>query len=105
MPKSSKIELGDFRENKYFPTVEINPGWDAPEKYVATVYYRDLDLETLEEKKVEVVRIENKAHGFCHMDRLFEEGEQKKRKEMDVYEAWKHLQEKWRKYARRYENK
>ena len=72
---------------------------------MATVYYRELRVETLEEEKVEIARIENKAHGFCHMDQLFKQGEPKKEMDLDIYQAWQHLEDNWEKYARRHKNK
>jgi hypothetical protein len=105
MSKSAKIDLGEFKDENYFLYVEAEPDWNNPEKFVATVYYRKLNPETMEEEKIEVVRIENKAHGFCHMDKLFEKGEPKEEKDMTLYEAWQHLEQKWEKYARRYQNK
>ncbi|MFB6100885.1 MAG: hypothetical protein ABEK16_06480 [Candidatus Nanohalobium sp.] len=104
MPKSSKIELGSLEGDKYFLFVEVNPSWDDPEKFVATVYYRELNPETLKEEKTEIARIENKAHGSCHMDQLFRQGEPKKEMDVDVYQAWQHLEDNWKKYARRYKD-
>lgn len=102
MPKSARIDLGTLDGTTYFLYVETRPGWNKSEKFVATVYYRKLDPETLEEEKLEVVRIDNMSHGFCHIDKLYKEDRPREKVDMTVYEAWDYLEENWKTFARKY---
>jgi len=105
MPETAKYDLGELEGIKYTLFVQVNPSWDNPEKFVATIFYRKFEPKQLAETKIEVVRIDNKAHGTVHMDKLYEKGEPKEKLEMDFYEAWTHLKQNWQKYANRFQNK
>jgi len=116
-------ELGWMYDRQYFIYVEVTPSWNDPEKFVVTAFYIKTDPETLEEEKIEICRIDNKSHGFTHMDQEFKEGAPKKEMDVDVYEAWEIIENNWensklrrsfcipenspsfRQYARRHQNK
>ena len=103
MPKSARIDLGSFNGKTYFLYVESRPDWDKTERFVAKVYYNKLNPQTLEEEKIEVVRIDNVSHGFCHIDKLYKQDRPREKVDMDVYEAWDYLEDNWKKFARKYE--
>lgn len=103
MPKSARIDLGTHRGRTYFLYVESRPDWNKSEKFVATVYYKKLNPETLEEEKIEIARIDNMSHGFCHIDKLYKQGRPREKVNMTVYEAWDYLENNWKTFATKHE--
>lgn len=99
MVQPLEYELGSYNGKTYELFAKPLVDWDNPERFVVTIKYRD--PHTLE--TVEVARIDNKAHGHTHFDRLFEPGNPKEPFDGDIWDACKHLERNWRKYARRHE--
>ena len=99
-----KDDLGYYKDRKYLIYVDADD-WNDPEntKFVVTAYYRKIDMRTGEEQKIEICRIDNKSHGFTHMDQLFKTGEPKKKMDVGFYEAWQIIKDNWKKYARRHD--
>lgn len=93
--------LGTLKGRQYLLIGEANPDFNDPQKFMATIVYRD--TKTLE--NVEIARIDNKSHDHTHFDRLFEDGSPKEPFDGNFWDACKHLSSNWEKYARRYDRK
>jgi hypothetical protein len=97
-------ELGTRNDKHYFLHVEAEPDYNDPDTFAVVLYYNSIDGKTGEERTVEVVRIENKAHGQVHIDQEYLPN---KPKDFDVdytfYEAWTELQENWETYAKQHD--
>ncbi|MDY6768740.1 MAG: hypothetical protein SVW02_01385 [Candidatus Nanohaloarchaea archaeon] len=100
--KGVRQHLGTLDRRDYVLYVNVEPDWNDPARFAATVSYHRVDPDTGEEEKVEIARIENQTHGYAHVDRLWTAEQGKEEFEGGVYEAWMQLRDNWRKYARRY---
>lgn len=104
-PITSKTtyELGTCKGQLVFLHSNVTPGWDDPEKFVVEIFYKEVEIPSFNEVKHTVARIDNKSHGGePHMDQEFKTDSPKKFNDWNVYSAWKHMEENWRKYVRRY---
>ncbi|MGK7370852.1 MAG: DUF7718 family protein [Candidatus Halalkalibacterium sp. M3_1C_030] len=92
--------VGEWQNCLYLVTVKVVPGWEDPERFMIALHYND--PETLE--VVQVVRIENMALDYVHMDKLHLDVEDHhKAVEMDIWDAWNEIQQNWKSYARKHD--
>lgn len=103
MPDEYERELGEMDGRGYSLFIKVWPSWNDPEEFVVAVVCRWIDPDTGERESEQIARIENRAHGRAHVDRLWT-----KEQDMEPFdggwpEAWRRLEENWEKYARRYD--
>lgn len=91
-------ELGAYQGRQYFLHIHCEPDFNTVESFSVSVYYKDAQ----ESETVEVARVDT-AHGDTHLDKLWRLDEPKEWVDWSVWDAAKHLKQKWRLYAERYD--
>jgi hypothetical protein len=87
--------LGWYSGREHRLVTRASPSLDDIQRFAVVLCYGHNGEYT------EVARIDT-AHGFTHFDRLYRRDQPKERVEMSVWEAERHLEANWRRYARRY---
>lgn len=95
MSEEYAYRLGWYRGREYKLITRLSPGLNEIRQFATVVYYGS------DGQRTEIARIDT-SHGFTHFDKLFRRDQPKERVEMSVWEAERHLEENWRRYARRY---
>lgn len=93
MAASLEEKVGEYRGRNYFVLVRATPDFNTPEDFAVVLYY-----ESDPGENVQIARIDTE-HGYTHFDRLYKRGGPKDPVDMDLWEAWSHLESNWRTYA------
>lgn len=89
--------LGRYRGQPYFLSLRAEPGLNDPAEFAVVLYFSTTDGD-----RRQVARIDT-DHGYTHIDRLYRRDEAKDPLDVDFFEAWDHMTERWRTYAGEYE--
>lgn len=99
MSDTLETQLGTYDGREYRLTVRVTPSFNEPEDFAVVVFYT-----TTEGESVQIARIDTE-HDHVHFDRLYKRGQPTDPVDMDLWEAWTHLQSNWRTYAESYEQR
>lgn len=103
MPDDYERKLGELGGRTYLLFIKVWPSWNDPEEFVAAIVRRQIDPDTGESESDQIARIDNRAHGYTHIDRLWTREQGMGEFYGGGHDAWERLRENWRKYAQRYE--
>lgn len=99
MSERLETQLGTYQGREYRPTVRVTPSFNNPDEFTVVVFYTRPGGES-----VQIARIDTE-HDHVHFDRLYRRDHPKDPIDMDLWEAWVHLQNNWRTYAESYEQR
>lgn len=98
MTRDLREELGQYRGRIYHLHARCDPGFNNPEEFAVTIYYKNPERE----ETIEVARVDT-AHGDTHIDKLWRPSEPSESVDWGVWEAMSQLKQNWRRYADRHE--
>lgn len=97
MSDTLETQLGSYHGREYRLMVRATPSFNDPEEFAVVVFFTDSEGESFQ-----IARIDTE-HDHVHFDRLYKRGQPKDPVDMDLWDAWSHLQDNWRTYASSYE--